>query len=430
MSIHLLLTFVMAFGWQTQQVDYVAAYNQAPINRDMYMEFPCGFNVPGGVDRKDVVLKLHCNLYGQKQAGHVSYEYLCKRLVTKAGFVQSKHDKCLFYCGKVMYALYIDYSILGAPTRKELEAAIKAIQDAKLRITLKGDLADFLGVKIEQKSTNKIIFTQAHLINDILNDLGLKHAKNGKETPAASSRILTRNDDGVDHDKSFHYQSVIGKLNYLEKAPRPDISFATHQCARFAAAPKKSHTRVVRWLGRYQLHSRKKGMWFRADITCGLEVFVDASFAGNWDKNDAQTGDHDTARSQHGYIILYYGCPLIWKSQLQTEIALSSTESEYTGLSYALREAILLMSLLDEMKEKGFPVDQTKATIQCKLFEDNSGAIEIVTNHKWHPQTKHLNRRLHHFGSYIPHCISIQHIPTDKQPADILTKAVDQSTFQ
>ena len=228
----------------------------------------------------------------------------------------------------------------------------------------------------------------------------------------------------------FHYRSVVGRLNYLEKATRPDISFATHQCARFAAAPKKSHARVVRWLGCYLLHSRKKGMRFRADITRGLEVFVDASFAGNWDNKDAQTGDHDTARSQHGYIILYYGCPLVWKSQLQTEIALSSMESEYTGLSYALREAIPIMSLLDKMKECGFPVDQTKATVQCKVFEDNRGAIEIATNHKWRPRTKHLNCCLHHFWSYFPHRISVKYIPTDKQPADILTKAMDQNTLQ
>ena len=50
MSIHLLLTFVMAFGWQTQQVDYVAAYTQAPIDHDMYMEFLRGFKVPGSDD--------------------------------------------------------------------------------------------------------------------------------------------------------------------------------------------------------------------------------------------------------------------------------------------------------------------------------------------------------------------------------------------
>ena len=66
-----------------------------------------------------------------------------------------------------------------------------------------------------------------------------------KKIPAASSRILTRNDNGVDHDKSFHYRSVIGKLNYLEKATRPDISFATHQCACFVADPKKTHAWAV-----------------------------------------------------------------------------------------------------------------------------------------------------------------------------------------
>ena len=100
MSIRLLLTFVVAFGWHTQQVDHVAAYTQAPIDRDMYMEFPRGFTVPGGVDRKAFVLKLHHNLYGQKQARRVSYKYLRKQLVTKAGFVQSKHDECLFFRGK------------------------------------------------------------------------------------------------------------------------------------------------------------------------------------------------------------------------------------------------------------------------------------------------------------------------------------------
>ena len=340
MSIRLLLTFVVAFEWHTQQVDYVAAYTQAPIDRDMYMEFPRGFTVPGGADRKTVVLKLHRNLYGQKQAGRVWYQYLRKRLINQARFVPSKHDECLFFRGKVLYALYIDDSILGAPSRQELDEAITAIKDAKLQITVEGDLADFLGVKIERTSANEIIFTQPHLIDDILNDLGLQHAKEGKETPGASSRILTRNENGAVHDKSFHYRSLIGKLNYLEKATWPDISFATHQCARYMSDPKKSHARAVRWIGRYLLHTRRKGIRFKADITRGLEVFVDASFAGNWDKQDALTGDRDTARSRHGYIILYYGCPLIWKSQLQTEIALSSTESEYTGLSYALREAI------------------------------------------------------------------------------------------
>ena len=59
---------------------------------------------------------------------------------------------------------------------------------------------------------------------------------------------------------------------------------------------------------------------------------MDADFSGNWDLKESL--DRDTARSQHGYIVMYAGCPINWKSQLQTEIASSSTESEYTGLLY------------------------------------------------------------------------------------------------
>ena len=71
---------------------------------------------------------------------------------------------------------------------------------------------------------------------------------------------------------------------------------------------------------------------------------MDSDFCGNWHKKYA--GETDSVQSRHGYIIMYAGCPIVSKSQLQTEIALSTTEAEYTGLSYALREAISLMELL------------------------------------------------------------------------------------
>ena len=92
----------------------------------------------------------------------------------------------------------------------------------------------------------------------------------------------------------------------------------------------------------------------------------------------------DTAQSRHGYIIMFAGCPIVWKSQLQTEIALSSMESEYTGLSYALRDTIPVMNLLKEMKMKGFPIHDAKPKIQCRVFKDNSGALEMVKVHKAH----------------------------------------------
>ena len=154
-----------------------------------------------------------------------------------------------------------------------------------------------------------------------------------------------------------------------------------------------------------------------------MEVYVDADFSGNWDPKE--TKDVDTARSRHGYIISYAGCPVLWKSQMQTEIALSSTESEYVGLSYALRDAIPIMELLKELKRFKFPIRTSHTKVHCKVFEDNSGALEIATTHKFRPRTKHINVKYHFFRDYINRKeISVHPIDTTMQQADYLTKAV------
>ena len=138
----------------------------------------------------------------------------------------------------------------------------------------------------------------------------------------------------------------------------------------------------MRWLGRCLRQTRDKGAILRPDKGKFLEVHVDADFAGNWDSKEPEK-DSGTARSRHGYFITCAGCPTLWKSQLQTEIALSSCESEYAGLSYSLRDAMPIMNVLKEMKERGFPVPTAKAAVHCKVFEDNSGALETAKVHKF-----------------------------------------------
>ena len=166
-------------------------------------------------------------------------------------------------------------------------------------------------------------------------------------------------------------------------------------------------------------------MTFKPDRTHGLEIYVDADFASNWNKEEA-FNDRDTARSRHGYFIMYAGCPIVWKSQLQMEIALSSTESEYAGLSYALQEAIHMMEILKEMKGYGFLVTEPNSEVHCCVFEDNSGAVEMARIHKFRPRTKHVNTKLHHFRSYVERGeVSIHAIKTTQQIADYLTKPLN-----
>eukprot|EP00978_Attheya_sp_CCMP212_P020004 scaffold56790_cov72-Attheya_sp.AAC.1 len=84
--------------------------------------------------------------------------------------------------------------------------------------------------------------------------------------------------------------------------------------------------------------TRDKGIILKPNPDMGLEDWVDADFCrGNWDHKYALE-DPTTARSRSGYIVRYCCCPILWRSKLQTEVALSTTEAEYVALSQSLRE--------------------------------------------------------------------------------------------
>ena len=59
-SIRLLLILAAVHGWHMIQLDYVFAYPQAPVEREIYMETPQGFEMADvSKSKKDYVLNLH-----------------------------------------------------------------------------------------------------------------------------------------------------------------------------------------------------------------------------------------------------------------------------------------------------------------------------------------------------------------------------------
>ena len=107
---------------------------------------------------------------------------------------------------------------------------------------------------------------------------------------------------------------------------------------------------------------------------------------------------------------------------------LSSTESECTGLSYALRETIPIMHMIEEFKHNNLIKNDATPTIKCKVFEDNSGALEMASIHKHRPRTKHLNVKLHHFRDCVTRGdVEVLPISTTDQLADFLTKPVNET---
>jgi len=173
-------------------------------------------------------------------------------------------------------------------------------------------------------------------------------------------------------------------------------------------------------------------MIYRPAPKRGLEVFVDADFAGEWDPEDSENADNIYSRT--GYVICYAGCPMFWQSKLQTEIALSAAEAEYIALSQALREILLMSNLMREM-DNIFSLYLPKPKFVLKVLEDNQSCIAVTNSPTFTPRTKHIAIKYHHFWKHVKSqsnpdgFIEIEYCSTEEQLADIFTKPVHDYIF-
>ena len=103
------------------------------------------------------------------------------------------------------------------------------------------------------------------------------------------------------------------------------------------------------YLAKYLQGTINEGIILDPKENKSFEVFAGADFAGNWNKAEAE--DAVNMLSRTGYVIQFMGCPILWVSKLQTEIALSTTEAEYIALSQAMRDVIPLMTIIEELSE-------------------------------------------------------------------------------
>ena len=176
---------------------------------------------------------------------------------------------------------------------------------------------------------------------------------------------------------AFHYQSVIGKLNFLEKSTRPDISVSIHQYARFSKSPKKCHALAIKCIGHYLLATRDRGSIIQPNQHWHFDCWVDADFATNWSQADAHI-DPMTSKSRSGWIVRFAGALIIWASKMQTITAMSTTEAEYIALPTSLREVIPLMGILKGAREQGLDVSYFPPKVHCTIFEDSISALELA----------------------------------------------------
>ena len=144
----------------------------------------------------------------------------------------------------MLLACYVDNCWLAQPEQSVVEAFLSELQK-HFDIIDEGRLNDFLGVNITKHADGSVELTQPRLIEQILRDLNLQDNTKVKNTPGWAGHVLQHDKSSPPHKADWHYCSVIGKMNYLEKSTRPEIAYAVHPCARFSVDPREVHMEPV-----------------------------------------------------------------------------------------------------------------------------------------------------------------------------------------
>lgn len=140
--------------------------------------------------------------------------------------------------------------------------------------------------------------------------------------------------------------------------------------------------------------------------------------------SDADWGnDPADRRSFSGYSFILSNAAISWRSQKQQTVALSTAEAEYVSLAEAFKEAVHLRNLMIEI---GF-----KELSNIRIYTDNRGAECIAKSPMFHKRTKHIDIRYHFIRDAVRNkLVDVQHIPTQKMIADVLTKPLCRVNHQ
>ena len=397
------------------QLDVKTAYLNAPIDCEIYMQQPEGFEEHSN-NNETLVWKLNKSLYGLKQSGR-NWNSLLHTLFEENGLTQSKVDACLYYQmnnEKVIFVVvWVDDIIVAANSEKYLNET-KELLKQSFKMKDLGQISWFLGIQFKQ-TNNGIEMSQSHYLRTILERFGMDQCK-PRSTPCELklSAYTDEIDDDCPEDERT-YREIVGSLVYAMTCTRPDLSWVVTKLSQHLSRPCKADWIMLKHVLRYIKGSIDFKLQYSKSLN-GLRLFG---------YSDADWGSSEDRRSTSGYYFSLNenGPAVSWKSKKQPTVALSSCEAEYMALTLCTQETMFL-----SMLAKDFDLRSDKP---ITIFGDNQGSIALVKNPINHNKSKHIDIKYHFIrDAYNDKIIDVVYTPTETNIADLMTKPMTKVKLQ
>ena len=323
-TIRIITSIAAKNNYNIHQLDIKAAYLNAKLNEDIYMELPEGDDHQGMK-----YCKLSKALYGLKQAGRMWNDTLNEALIDM-NFNRLLSEPCLYVkrnaYNKIICLLgvYVD-DILITGENKEILKVKRLLKD-KFDITDTGYVDFIVGIKFV-KCKDGYLIHQKRYLNDIFKKFNIDKLK-------PCSNMIPINNKKL-KEKSFNstkYRQAVGNLLYLAICTRPDILFSVSKASRKNQNPNYEDWFNVFKIFRYLKYTPNYGIKFSKNDNYNFEVYVDADLGG----------DPDTRKSTTGYVMTINSGPVSWYFKLQNTVAVSTAESEYYGIHECTHQCLWL----------------------------------------------------------------------------------------
>lgn len=405
-SLRVMVQLAAQYNLTIHQLDVKTAYLNAPIDCEIYVDQPKGFQV--GKSDKNLVWKLNKSLYGLKQSGR-NWNVILHDFLVQNGCTQSLADTCIYTRNsrdsRVVLLVWVDDILIAAST-ESLLVEMKDMLKRRFNMTDLNGLLWFLGIQFKY-SYGKITMDQSYYLKKVLLKYDMESCK-PRSTPSEQKLCFS---SGLEIRDVTKYREMVGSLIYAMVCTRPDLCWVVTKLSQFLDRPTIEHHTAMKHVLRYIKGTLEQGLCFqRSDEKLKLAGFADA----DW-------GTSEDRKSTTGYCFMLGNNLISWKSKKQPTVALSSCEAEYMALTAATQEALFLFNVLHDMHGECI---QEKITV----YGDNQGAIALTKNPVGHQRSKHIDIKYHFIRTHVQNGkIDLVYVPSDQNVADVFTKPVTRA---
>ena len=401
-SIRILMQMVVQYDLTVHQMDVTTAYLHAPIDCEIFVEQPEGFETKINKNNR-LVYRLNKSLYGLKQSGR-NWNKMLHDCLTRNDFIQNPADHCVYIKQRerIIVLSWVDNLIIAAEKVTSL-GNVKEMLMSEFKMKDLGELNHFIGIDFDI-TQGCVKLNQKKYTERVLERFDMSNCK-PRTTPCETKLDPSNTSDPVNTRK---YWEIVGSLIYLTTCTRPDLSYAVGKLSQHLAEPHQQHLIAAKHILRYLRGTSQYDLCYKKNKGLSILAYSDADWAS--DPNDR--------RSTTGFCFYLNedSSPISWKSKKQPTVALSTCEAEYMALAKTTQEGLYLIQLLNGM-------DSQQRYEPVKIFGDNQGAIALSKDPVNRQRCKHIDIKYHFIRDALhERKIEIHYCPTTDMIADVMTK--------